>query len=237
MPFRPSLKLTLILVLLGALFLRLGLWQLDRMAEKEALFERFREAPEMRIEQALAAAESLARVEASGRYDTARHLLLDNRIWNGRAGVHVLTPFTLDDGRTLLVNRGWLALAADRRSLPDFATGGEARTLRGRLVRPSTDGPRLGGDDVLETDRWPQLITYLDLEAAAGVLGAPLLPWILQLDAGDASGFADRLWQPAVMTPAVHAAYAVQWFGLLTATGVIWILLGFRRGAQPRNEE
>lgn len=237
MHFRPSIKLTLILVLLAALFLRLGLWQWDRKAEKEALFERFRNAPEMSVEQALAAAESFARVEAFGRYDTERHLLLDNRIWKGRAGVHVLTPFTLSDGRTLLVNRGWLDLAADRRSLPDFATGGEARTLRGRLVRPSTDGPRLGGADVLEPDRWPQLVTYLDLEAAAGVLGAPLLPWIVQLDAGDASGFGDRQWQPAVMAPEVHGAYAIQWLGLLTATMVIWILLGFRRGGKPRNEE
>jgi surfeit locus 1 family protein len=237
MHFRPSVKLTLILVLLAALFLRLGLWQLERKAEKEALFERFHTAPEMSIEQALAAAESFTRVEAFGRYDTERHLLLDNQIWKGRAGVHVLTPFTLGDGRTLLVNRGWLALAADRRSLPDFTTGGEARILRGRLVRPSTDGPRLGGDDALEPRRWPQLVTYLDPEAAAVALGAPLLPWILQLDAGDASGFGDRQWQPAVMVPEVHAAYAVQWFGLLTTTVVIWVLLGLRRGANPGNEE
>jgi surfeit locus 1 family protein len=237
MPFRPSLGLTLILVVLALLFLRLALWQLDRKAEKDALFERFAKAPELSIEQALDMEASFARVEAFGRYDGDRHLLLDNRIWKGRAGVHVLTPFTLGDGRTLLVNRGWLPLAADRQSLPEFATGGEARTLRGRLARPSTDGPRLGGDDVLEADRWPQLITYLDLEAAAAVLAVPLQPWILQLDAGDASGFEDRLWQPAVMAPEVHGAYAVQWLGLLTATVVIWILLGLRRGANRRNEE
>lgn len=237
MHFRPSIKLTLILALLAALFLRLGLWQWDRKAEKEALFESFRNAPEMSIDQALAAAESFARVEALGRYDTDRHLLLDNRIWKGRAGVHVLTPFTLSDSRTVLVNRGWLPMAADRRSLPDFTTGGEARTLRGRLVRPSTDGPRLGGADMLEAGRWPQLVTYLDLEAAAAVLAMPLQPWILQLDAGDVSGFEDRLWQPAVMAPEVHGAYAVQWLGLLTATVVIWILLGLRRGANRRNEE
>jgi surfeit locus 1 family protein len=237
MRFRPSIKLTLILVMLAALFLYLGLWQLDRRAEKEALFERFRDAPELSMEQALAREESFARVEAFGRYDAARHLLLDNRVWKGRAGVHVLTPFTLRDGRTVLVNRGWLPLAADRQSLPDFATGDEARTLRGRLVRPSDAGPRLGGADTLEPDRWPQLVTYLDLEAASGALGTPLLPWILQLDAGDASGFEDRTWQPAVMLPEVHAAYAVQWLGLLAATLVIWILLGYRRGGHPENGE
>lgn len=229
MRFRPSITLTLTLVFLALLFLRLGLWQLDRKAEKEILFERFRDAPELGIEQALAAAALFARVDAYGRYDTERHLLLDNRIWNGRAGVHVLTPFTLADGHTLLVNRGWLPLAADRRSLPDFATGGESRTLRGRLARPSTGGPRLGGADQLATDRWPQLVTYLDLEAAATALGTPLLPWVVQLDEADASGFGDRQWSPAVMTPQVHGAYAVQWLALAAVTVIIWFTLGLRR--------
>lgn len=238
MQFRPSIKLTLTLVILALLFLRLGFWQLDRKAEKESLFERFRSAPELGIEQALAAEEVFARVEAYGRYDPERHLLLDNRIWNGRAGVHVLTPFTLVDGRSLLVNRGWLPLAPDRRSLPEFATGGEARSLRGRLVRPSVGGPRLGGADELAADRWPQLVTYLDLDAAGTALSVPLQPWIVQLDAADESGFGDRQWTPAVMTPQVHGAYAVQWLALAAATVIIWLTLGLRRGqllARPRH--
>jgi surfeit locus 1 family protein len=230
MPFRPSIKLTLTLGILALLFLRLGFWQLDRKAEKEELFERFRAAPELDIGQALAAGEAFARVEAYGRYDPERHLLLDNRIWNGRAGVHVLTPFTLSDGRSLLVNRGWLPLAPDRRSLPDFATGGEARSLRGRLVRPSAGGPRLGGADDLVADRWPQLVTYLDLDAAGTALGRPLQPWIVQLEATDESGFGDRQWTPAVMTPQVHGAYAVQWLALAAAAAIIWFTLGLRRG-------
>ena len=32
------------------------------------------------------------------------------------------------------------------------------------------------------------------------------------------------------MPPEVHGGYAVQWFGLMTAAIVIWILLGVRRG-------
>ena len=230
MPFRPSIKLTLTLGILALLFLRLGFWQLDRKAEKEELFERFRDAPELGIEQALAAGESFARVEAYGRYDPERHLLLDNRIWNGRAGVHVLTPFTLSDGRSLLVNRGWLPLAPDRRSLPDFDTERKARIMLGRVDRPTTEGPRLGGADDLAADRWPQLVTYLDLDAAGTALGMPLQPWIVQLDAADESGFGDRQWTPAVMTPQVHGAYAVQWLALAAAATIIWFTLGLRRG-------
>ena len=230
MSFRPSFKLSLILITLAALFLRLGTWQLDRKAEKSALFERFDSAPSLEIEDALAAEQQFARVEAVGRYDPVRHVLLDNKIWNGRAGVHVLTPFTLPDGRSLLVNRGWLPLPPDRNSLPEVPTDPAPRTIHGRLVAPVAAGPRLGGADVLAIDRWPQLVTYFELAGISAALGERLQPWMGQLDAADASGFGDRQWSPAVMEPSVHGAYAVQWLALSTATLVIWITLGLRRG-------
>jgi len=236
MSFRPSFKLSLILIILAALFLRLGIWQLDRKAEKSALFERFDSAPSMGVEAALAAGHQFARVEAFGRYDPTRHVLLDNRIWKGRAGVHVLTPFTLADGRALLVNRGWLPLAPDRGSLPAVPTDATPHTLHGRLVAPVAAGPRLGEADVLASDRWPQLITYFDLAGISAALGQPLQPWIVQLDAGEASGFGDRQWAPAVMAPAVHGAYAVQWLALSITALVIWITLGLRRGARLQRQ-
>ena len=230
MRFRPSLALTLVLAVLAAVFLRLGLWQLERMAEKEALFVAFETAPKLSIADALERQQEFARVDAHGRFDPERHLLLDNRIWRGRAGVHVLTPFMLDEGQSVLVNRGWLPLPPDRRALPDVPTNASERLLQGRLVRPSTGGPRLGDADVLVSDRWPQLVTYFDLDAAAAALDLQLLPWVVQLDAADDGGFEGRQWQAAVMEPAVHRGYAIQWLALLATTLVIWIVLGLRRG-------
>ena len=181
MHFRPSFKLSLILITLAAVFLRLGLWQLDRKAEKTALFERFDNAPAMSIESALDQGEPFARIDAFGHYDATRHVLLDNRIWNGRAGVHALTPFRLTDGRWLLVNRGWLPLAPDRRSLPAVPTDSADRTIHGRLVAHPAEGPRLGDADVLATERWPQLVTYFDPAAIGDALGEPLQPWIIYI--------------------------------------------------------
>lgn len=234
MHFRPSITLTLILIILAGVFLRLGLWQLDRKAEKAALFERFEDAPSLGIEQALQQDAQWARIEAFGRYDPGRHVLLDNRIWNGRSGVHALTPFRLSDGRWLLVNRGWLALPPDRRSLPEVPSDASPRTIRGRLAAPTAGGPRLGAADVLVEDEWPQLVTYLDLADIGAALGEPLEPWTILLDPADDSGFGDRQWSAAVMGPEVHGAYAVQWLALSAATLIIWITLGMRRGAQRR---
>jgi len=237
MSFRPSIKLTLVLLALAAVFFRLGLWQWDRKAEKVLLFESFANAPVMTIGQALSGTEPFVRVEAEGRYDPVRHTLLDNRIFKSRAGVHVLTPFTLPDGSAILVNRGWLPLAPDRRSLPEFNTNPAEQGISGILTKPVTGGPRVGGADKLVTDQWPQLMTYLDLGSISAATGKPLEPWILLLDAADPGGFEDRHWRAAVMEPKVHGAYALQWFSLAAAAMVIWIVLGVRRARQNNGTE
>ena len=236
MSFRPSIKLTLALFILALIFMRLGIWQADRKAEKQMLFEQFENAPVLSLEEALRQQKRFARVDARGRYDPDRHILLDNKIFNGRAGVHVLTPFSLENGTQILVNRGWLPLAADRRSLPAVPTDGRERIVRGIFNRPSTGGQRLGEADIVKRDDWPQLITYLDMNSVGEALDTSLEPWLVQLDADDASGFEDRQWQAAVMTPEVHGAYALQWFALAAAALVIWIILGIRRARSGSRE-
>jgi len=229
MYFRTPIKLTLALLALALLFARLGWWQLERKTGKELLFEQFGNGPLLSLEQALEHGQKFARVEAYGHYDPSRHVLLDNKILNGRAGVHVLTPFTLDDGTEILVNRGWLPLPPDRRSLPEVDTDDSMRTIGGILNKPSSGGPRIGEPDVLVMDRWPQLVTYLDLDSVSAAMDTSLEPWLLQLEPEDESGFEGRQWQAAVMGPEVHGAYALQWFALAAAAFIIWITLGVRK--------
>jgi len=238
MSFKPSIKLTLVLFALALVFMRLGWWQIERKAEKEMLFEQFENAPVLSLSEAMKQEELFARVGVGGRYDTERHILLDNKIHNGRPGVHVLTPFILEDRTQILVNRGWLPLAADRRSLPQFDTDGRDRVISGILNRPSIGGKRLGEADIVKADGWPQLVTYLDIETVGEAMQVSLEPWLLQLDAGDDSGFEDRQWQAAVMAPEVHGAYALQWFSLAAAALVIWIILGVNnaRSKQTRTQ-
>jgi len=224
------------LIALCCIFGRLGWWQLEREQEKQALFDQFENAPMMTIEQALEKPEGFSNIEAWGHFDPDRHILLDNKIYQGRTGVHVYTPFYLENGDALLVNRGWLPMPPDRRQLPDIPTTSEERMISGMLKRPSAGGPQLGDPDKLSTDHWPQLVTYFDLDAIGAALHLELEPWLLQLDRDDPAGFEDREWRAAVMTPAVHRAYAWQWFSLALATFIIWITLGFRHGQSLREQ-
>ncbi len=62
-----------------------------------------------------------ARISLSGTFIHDQQFLLDNRSHQGRPGWEVLTPLALDDGRLILVNRGWIPFSGDRTRLPDVA--------------------------------------------------------------------------------------------------------------------
>ena len=55
-----------------------------------------------------APSSSTAGVVLDGRWLAAHTVYLDNRQMNGRPGFFVVTPLRLDDGRAVLVQRGWL---------------------------------------------------------------------------------------------------------------------------------
>lgn len=227
--FRPPIAATLALLMLAILFASLGAWQTRRAAEKTVLEAEHEQAPRLALDTALAKNQRFARIKVSGHYDPQRHILLDNQLWQGRNGVHVFTPFSASDGISILVNRGWLPLPADRRSLPDIPTPGQSITISGRLNLMPVPGRMVGEADELETDRWPQLVTYMNHPDIARVLALPLETSIIQLSPEAEHGFEDRDWKPVFLSPERHRAYAFQWYALMAAAIVLWLLAGFRK--------
>jgi surfeit locus 1 family protein len=139
-----------------ATLISLGLWQLDRAQEKHLRAENYvRRLAETRIDLGIwgaAEADELRwrRITMTGRF-TAPVLLLDNRIMMGKSGVEVLSPFVLDDGRTVLVNRGWVATEADRRKVPALETPEHRLTLAGHVGPPPVTGLKFNDEaDAIE---------------------------------------------------------------------------------------
>ncbi len=116
---------------LGALFIRLGFWQLDRHGERSA-------GVRARAERAVAprlewlgpgdvppdtAGLIGRRARLAGRWDREGEVILRSRTLDGRAGAEVLTPFLVggDAGQVVMVLRGWLPAPDGLR--PDLASG------------------------------------------------------------------------------------------------------------------
>lgn len=228
--FRPSLPATLLLLSLVAVFAALGVWQWQRAAEKATRMADFEAAKSVAALPAPGLASEFMRVTLAGRFDPQRHVLADNRVLNGRAGVHVYTPFTESGGWTILVNRGWLPLPASRLPLPRVATADGELAISGRLGPIRGLGRQLGPAAELDRQNWPQLVTYPSVERVAAALGSELYPWVLYLDPDSPGGFGGRDWPPVYMTPQKHRAYAVQWYALALLGLACWAVVGWRRG-------
>ena len=227
--FRPSGSTTLVIFVLVCVFATLGTWQLKRAADKKALEQQHQVATSLALKTAIAQNSRFARVNVRGHYDPVRHILLDNQIWQGRAGVYVFTPFYSLSGSVILVNRGWLPLDADRKKMPEIPTSEQEIVLKGILNTIPVPGRILGTADNLKQDQWPQLVTYLNLPDISESLKTPLENWIVQLSKEESGGFDGREWKPVFLSSDRHNGYAFQWFALVAASIIMWLYLGFRK--------
>lgn len=92
----------------------LGTWQVERLEWKEGLIAQIKqaneEAPLTRLpkEESELKALQFRRVTLSGTWRGNTEFHLTPRYWKDNFGYWIITPFTLNDGRTLMVNRGWV---------------------------------------------------------------------------------------------------------------------------------
>lgn len=234
--FRPSVAGTLATVAGLAVFVGLGLWQLDRAAEKRELLardaHRGEEAPLRTLPGtgALDPARLYARARFTGRYEAHRQILLDNMTLDGRVGYLVLTPLLLDSGERVLVNRGWVPAGASRSELPRIDVPEGPHEVAGRLVNLPRPGLRLGDSDPGKPgDPWPRVLLYPTVDVLRTALGDTVPDYQLQLDPEAPHGYARR-WEIVTMAPERHIGYAVQWFAFAAVLLAIWFILTFRRG-------
>jgi surfeit locus 1 family protein len=232
--FRPGLWPTLITLAVLPGLIGLGHWQLERADWKQSLVDSHA-ASAQKFPQPLAdIVEAGGELEfrpvvVSGRYDLARQLLLDNRIYKGRAGYHVLTPVLLDGRKeAVLVNRGWLPMGQSRAVLPALPGPEQESIVTGTIARLPEKVFRLDSAEE-ENAGWPQVIQHVNFEDIERRLGYALMPVVILLDSELAHGFT-RDWKPVYgTTPDKHRAYAMQWYTLAVVLLLIYIGVNTKR--------
>ena len=127
--FSPKLLTSFLALLFLSLFISLGFWQLDRAEYKRNLYSDFesrQSAAAINLDQEktnkLDKKELIWRhVNASGEFLEQYQILLDNQVYDTKAGYFVYTPFQLaNSNKIVLVNRGWLLANSDRSISPDY---------------------------------------------------------------------------------------------------------------------
>jgi len=234
--FRPRALPALAAIAAVAVFVSVGNWQGRRMHEKEALRDQFDAATAMasiELPTATAATDWSAlryrSVVVSGAYDAQHQVLLDNRVHDGHAGYHVVTPLALVDGRVVLVNRGWTPVGASRATTPAVAPPRGRVSVVGRIAIPSS-----GFFELAASPPAGPVWQNLDPGRFATATGVGVLP--VMIEATQAPVPDDGLvreWPAPDFGVEKHRIYQVQWYLFAALAVVFWIVVQFRRHA-PR---
>jgi surfeit locus 1 family protein len=227
--FRPAIAPTLAAIVAIAVFVAAGNWQRGRMNQKLALRAQVEAAEALppvefpRTEDW--AAWRYRAVVATGTFDAARQILIDNKVHGGRAGYDVVTPLVLADGRFVLVNRGWVAGGATRADLPSVPPPAGTVALRARVNVPPAG--------YLELAREPgsgPVWQNLDLARFARATGIAVAPVVLEQTAavaGDDTLVRD--WPAPDLGVDKHRIYMMQWYAFAATAAGLWLYYTLRR--------
>lgn len=227
--FAPTVWPTLAALFFFALTLWLGNWQSERADTKRALQARYDAALEeavIHVGNTLLERDSVLyrRVEVEGTFDDTHTLLLDNRVHNGVAGYHVLTPLKIQGGQfAILVNRGWIATGRSRDQLPE--TPAPQGVIK--LVGMATD-PHSRYVELMQGTSQGRVWQNLDFERFAASYSARLQP-VLLLQTNRLEDGLVRDWPRPDTGAGMHVSYAFQWYSLAATLTVLWLVLNVKR--------
>jgi cytochrome oxidase assembly protein ShyY1 len=229
--------LIIFVAMLGIVFVNLGEWQLDRLAqrrERNATTIANEQKPIRPYEQIFTRpiidADQWQRVEARGTFDADHQFILRYRSSGDADGYEVVTPLRTATG-TVLVDRGFISLQRGTQ-IPSVGpppptgevtvVGHVRRSERGRraAITPVDNQVRLINSDAIAAT--------LPYPIASGYIG------LLTVQPEQQGGF-----QPIKLpelSEGPHFWYAVQWF-MFTAVGIAGIVVFIRGDLRARREE
>jgi len=227
--FTPGVLPTLATLFFFVLTLWLGNWQTGRAETKRALQARYDvamgEAP-VHVGTTLLDRDSILyrKLEVRGVFDTTHTILLDNRIYKGVAGYHVLTPLLIEGGPlAILVNRGWVAVGRSRDQVPLPPTPHGPVRIEGMAVDPHSHYLEL-----MHTAPQGRVWQNLDFARYAATTRLTLQPVLLLQTSPVADGLL-RDWPRPDTGVSMHVGYAIQWYSLATTLVVLWLVLNVKR--------
>ncbi|HEY9089667.1 MAG TPA: SURF1 family protein [Anaerolineaceae bacterium] len=224
--------LTLLMLAAAVIFIRLGFWQLDRLAERRGRNAQIRaeiQQPPLDLNAAIPAGfeqMEYRTVTATGVFDFDHEVLLRNQAHENRLGDHLLTPLRLENGTAILVDRGWIPNEESSPSARQKYAQTGSVTITGMLRKSQAvrGAGQVGADG----------FTSVNLDAIRQSTGADLLPmFIIQAPDPAAPELPFRSLPAVELTEGPHLGYALQWFffALIVLVGYPFLILRQLRDA------
>ncbi len=221
-----------VVMLLAAVFIRLGFWQLDRLEQRRtenATIQARMAAEPVPLDELLAGAgNDLDSIEYRRTYvpgvdDTGGEVLIRSQVELGQAGFHVITPLHTDGGWGILVNRGWVPLTMD--TPPVDAPPDPGSVMVEGWIQLTQERPPLGPEDAPgDLD----VFSRVDIGRIGEQLEYPLAPVYLVATGEGSDDLPIQVDPPEFTNEGPHLAYAIQWFGF-ALVGIVGLYFLLRR--------
>jgi len=238
--FKPDIRLGILSVVLIALFISLGIWQLNRAdakRERLAIYKANSSQAAANLQDIRFSAEKptedvrdqlmYRKLSVTGKYLSQYLFARDNRQEKGRIGFHVFTPFKVStNNKVILVNRGWVEMKNHKRVIPDVKTADKEITLSGMAYYLSKPPLELG--DKREVSQSRMIVQNINISDLAEDLKLDLYPIVLLLDKNADSGFV-RNWKIISAPAEKSTSYAVQWFSFALIIFGLFVGLNIKR--------
>lgn len=215
-------------------------WQFDRNEQREranALIAANYDAPPVSLGDVIGTdndfdeSDEWQSVELTGSYVIDEQLYVRNRPRGGTSAFEVLVPFQTTDGRSLLIDRGWVGQTEDSRpELAPLPPTGEV-TITARL-RPDEAMPRAG------KSAEPGQVPTISIPLVQDQSSVDLIPGVYALMATESPAPSERpnaIDRP-VEDPGPHLSYAIQWI-LFAVMGFVFIFYMIRTETKHRAED
>jgi surfeit locus 1 family protein len=232
--FKPKLIPTIATLLLLLLMVNLGMWQSNKADLKQAkriLFEQREKDGFVSLGLADIDLETMRyrRIALRGNFEPEFQILLDNKVYKGQAGYHVVTPFLISgSSKRILVNRGWVPVGADRNVLPKIETVGSQVEVTGYLQDLSGRYFELGSGQGA-AEEWHVVWQNLDIERYKKLVKYEIQPGMLLLDSSSTAGGFVREWPKPDDRMEVNRGYAIQWYLMSLALIIIFIVTNLKK--------
>lgn len=222
--FIPQLVPTLVTVPSFILVICLGIWQIERLEWKNTMLTR--------IEQQLAAAPvDLPQIDAplekyhylhvklTGKFLHEHEIVRQARYHKGMLGANILTPMQLDDGRFILVERGWVSREKQHKEeRPESLVVG-TQQIEAIISSPLGKGLFVP-DNNPDKNAW----FWLDIAAISAKTGLNLMPVVAEAIKVQTDGGYPISADGHIEIKNDHLMYAITWFAMALVIVVIYFV-------------
>ncbi|OLQ94202.1 cytochrome oxidase biogenesis protein Surf1 facilitates heme A insertion [Vibrio ponticus] len=223
---QPMFWLALILTLVAiSILVNLGMWQLERAKQKSEM-QKTLQSNQQQAAQSLNGLDIDSSTNVNGVSVTADlaplanyYLLLDNQTYNGDVGYLALQLMRQSDGQHILLERGFISATLSRSVLPQVEWLTENYQGKGRLYTRSTNPL---SDALMAENTTPLRIQNLNIAQLSEYWQLPIEAYVLQPLSSNWPYL--QPWRPIPMSADKHTGYAVQWFAMAMALGLLTLI-------------